>query len=332
MVFDSIILEIAIGIVFIYVLLSLICTAASEFIARVLALRSNNLAEGIRNLLNDPDAQGLAKDFYKHPLITGFYKEGFTDKRMNWLARSSLGKRFKIDKWFWGGPSYIPSHIFVTVLLDIVAPGSTAASKTIQDLRDAVAASNNIDEKTRKALLALIDNSNYRVKDAQKNIEDWFDDAMDRVSGWYKRSMQTIVLVLALVIVFTANADTIMLSNNLAQDSTLRASIVKSAEAFTANQSLTPGSNVSFNETADAIGQLKVIPMGWSKEPCTLNIFNRTCNTPEQQDDYGGWFSRKIIGLLITAFALSLGAPFWFDILSKFVNLRGTGKPSDGHT
>lgn len=326
MVFDSIVLEVAIGIVFVYLLLSLICTAASEFIARVIALRSNNLAEGIRNLLNDPDAKGLAKDFYEHPLIAGFYREGLIDKVMNWFAQSGLARKLKIDKWYWGAPSYIPSHIFVAVLLDIAVPKRTSESKTFQEFRDAVAASKNIDEKTKKALLTLIDNPNYRIKDAQKNIEEWFNDAMDRVSGWYKRNVQTIVLVLALGIVFIANADTLMLTNNFAQDSTLRASVVASAGAFTANHSFPPGSNVSFNDTKEAVGQLKVMPIGWSGEPCTFNILKKTCNTPQQQDDYWGWFSKKTLGLLITVFALSLGAPFWFDVLSKFINLRGTGK------
>jgi hypothetical protein len=37
----------------------------------------------------------------------------------------------------------------------------------------------------------------------------------------------------------------------------------------------------------------------------------------------------KILGLLVTVLAISLGAPFWFDLLNRLVNLRSTGKPPD---
>jgi hypothetical protein len=36
-----------------------------------------------------------------------------------------------------------------------------------------------------------------------------------------------------------------------------------------------------------------------------------------------------VLGLLITAFAISLGAPFWFDLLNKFMIVRATVKPKE---
>jgi hypothetical protein len=40
----------------------------------------------------------------------------------------------------------------------------------------------------------------------------------------------------------------------------------------------------------------------------------------------GGAIFSKLIGVLLTMFALSLGAPFWFDLLNKIVNLRAAGR------
>ena len=50
------------------------------------------------------------------------------------------------------------------------------------------------------------------------------------------------------------------------------------------------------------------IPLGWQAKPKNEEWPN------------------KLIGLLLTTFAISLGAPFWFDILNKVINLRSSGK------
>lgn len=310
MLLDSTILEVAISLVFVYCLLSLICTAAGEFISRIFAMRSNNLAEGIRNLLNEPGADDIAEKIYKHPLISGLAKNGLIDNGLNWLA-----EKLKINKkLYWGLPSYIPPRMFVIALLDVVAPGESTKSIDLTTLRSLVKDSKTINDKTRTALLALIDSSTGELKDLHKDIENWFDGTMERISGWYKRNIQTVVLVLALAIVLVANADTLMLANHFAQDSSLRASYVASAERL--SDSSIPTSNVSFNDTVYAIEQLRMMPLDWTKEPC--NPLNLSCG--------GDWLLKKMFGLIITVFALSLGAPFWFDILNKLMNLRGTGK------
>ena len=305
MLLDSTILQVAISLVFVYCLLSIICTAASEFISRMLAMRSNNLIEGIRNLLNEPGAEDLATKIYNHPLISGLTKEGTIDKILNRLAEKlNIGLR-------WGLPSYIPPRMFVIALLDVIAPGEPKLTD-LTKLRSLIKDSKTINDKTRTALLALIDNS--KLDDAHKNIEDWFNGTMERVSGWYKRNMQTVVLVLALAIVLVANVDTLMLANHFAQDSSLRATYVASAERLSGSS--IPTSNVSINDTVYAIEQLTIMPLDWTNDTC--NPFKLSCS--------GGMLLKKILGLIITVLALSLGAPFWFDILNKLMNMSGNGK------
>jgi hypothetical protein len=42
------------------------------------------------------------------------------------------------------------------------------------------------------------------------------------------------------------------------------------------------------------------------------------------------WFwLTKVLGWFVTGLALSLGAPFWFDLLGKFMNIRGAGPKPD---
>jgi hypothetical protein len=92
-VFGSVVLDVAISIIFFYLLPSLICSTITEGIARIVAMRSNNLQEGIRNLLNDSEGNGLAKDLYKHPLIKGLYRTGWYDRWRRSMESSTKLRR-----------------------------------------------------------------------------------------------------------------------------------------------------------------------------------------------------------------------------------------------
>ncbi|MGH7126913.1 MAG: hypothetical protein ACREFI_21230, partial [Stellaceae bacterium] len=62
--------------------------------------------------------------------------------------------------------------------------------------------------------------------------------------------------------------------------------------------------------------EIHAFPLGWSDSHGRLDY--------DWQQSISGWI-KKVLGLAVTAFALSLGAPFWFDMLSSFVRLRGSG-------
>jgi hypothetical protein len=296
--FGSQILEVAIGIVFVYLLLSLICSTLSELISRAFAMRSNNLDSGIQNLLNDLRDQNdhaVSEQFYKHPLIDGLDRNGWFDRL--------IGRRSK--------PSYIPSRTFVLTLLDIIAPANTSAGpQTFQDIRNALVALP--DSKVKRALLVLIDAGRYNLQEARGSIENWFNDAMDRVSGWYKRKIQLIILGLALLVSAGLNADTIMIAKNLWRDPTLRASVVAAAQEA-AKQPSPVESKPSLTRITQIQSELQQLqlPIGWSDPRLIPSNFIGVV--------------AKIVGLLFTMIAVSLGAPFWFDLLSKFINLRSSG-------
>ena len=303
--FGSHILEIAIGLVFVYLFLSVVCSAVSELIARALKWRARDLERGIRNLLADPLK---ADEFFRHPLVKGLGEKPEEGKKFN-RVRGLMGGPA-------GKPSYIRSRTFALALLDTVAPADPGAdSKVFKDVRDGVAKLTN--SEMRRALLALVDEASGDLKKALENVENWFNEAMDRVSGWYKRKAQLTVLLLALAVTVALNVDTVMIVNGLSQDSVLRAAVVARAEEI-AKKPLTAGPDTSLTlaEELDAQVQQLQLPIGWSSkhgDPRGLPV------------DSFAW-AGKIVGLLLTTMAVSLGAPFWFDVLNRFTNLRGTGK------
>ena len=135
-------------------------------------------------------------------------------------------------------------------------------------------------------------------------MEVWFNNGMERVGGWYKRKSQIIQLSLAFVLAGILNIDSVHMARTLfAVNSPLRESLVQSAKDF----SKSGGTAKPLKEVTDALGSL-ALPIGWS------------------DFELGKRGPTFLLGWLITAFAVSLGAPFWFDLLNKFINVRAAGK------
>lgn len=295
--FGSQALEIAISLAFLYLLLGLMCSVLTEWMAGLLDMRAKNLWEGVRNLLYDSEGTDLARQLYDHSLVKNLGK---------------FGKR----------PSYIPSRAFALALFDLVAPVSgSATTRTLQDIRSSVSTISN--EQVKNALVTLIDDAGGDLKKARENVEQWYDDAMDRVSGWYKRKTQLFILGWALAVTLSVNADTILIANTLAHDATLRASLVAMAEV-TAKEALPQNAEQAMDRIKQMSNETEKLglPIGWSLER----------NDPTSLPSSIGAWGLKIIGLALTAVAVSLGAPFWFDVLNKLVNIRSVGKqPERSH-
>jgi hypothetical protein len=275
--FGSTILDVAIGIVFIYLLVSLVISAINELIAALLKSRAKNLSKGIQVLLQDPSQDGWVARLYEHPLIASL---------------SSPKSK----------PSYIPSRTFALALLDLIAPASTDGTRTLADLKTGLA---NLPGPLQRTLTTLLEEAQHDVERLKKQIEIWFNNGMDRASGWYKRKTQWIQFFLGLSLVIALNIDSVHIGRTLlAVNSPLRASLVESAKSFVAQPGRT---NMPIKDVVEAISTAS-LPIGWSEIP--------------KRDQ---WLTIAL-GWLITAFAVSLGAPFWFDLLNKFINVRASGK------
>jgi hypothetical protein len=392
--FGSTVIDVAIGLIFVYLLLSLICSAMSEIVERFARYRARDLERGLQELLHDPQ---WVHNIYNHALIWGLFEGEYSPRAKNL-------------------PSYIPATNFALAVMDLILPdqgasGATrpasgtpgvvvnlagvspapAAEDALRPLREQVQRIQN--PHVRQALMPLVSAAGPDVARARENIEGWFNNSMDRVSGWYKRRTQMIILVLAIVLSGLLNADTVAIVRVLSTDRTMRESLVAAAEAYAKTEPRTPSTGAvspasatpvhspspaatprfsrsgaraagaaaspasvaaaspaptteaSLEPTKPMAAQtpttpgcegpnnspecriqenLKEIkklglPMGWTREegdPRSINI------TPQ------AWLVR-LVGWLITAFAVSLGAPFWFDLLNKFIVVRSTVKPHE---
>jgi len=297
--FGSTVLEIGLGLVFFYLVLSFICTSINEYIAQMLGLRSANLVQTIHGLFTGKDRHVIAWDILAHPQITSLSRK-----------ESSPGTA---DDPGAKPPSSIPASAFSSALMDLLGVKEPVGANTSVNLNNVIRNA-KFDDETLTVLEPLINSANNNLDQARRNIETWFDQAMQRSSGWYKRQLQVVTLSVAFIVVLIANADTIMIANRLWQNPAERAQVEGLAKNAT-----------DPNKIDEATQRATLALIGWVEPPVKKAERPDPRQIPE---DPSGWI-KKLFGLLITTFAVSLGAPFWFDKLSVIMNIRSAGKTAD---
>lgn len=332
--FNSQILEIAIGLVFVFLIASLLASALRELIEGLLKTRAVQLERGLRLLLDDPSGRQTTSLLFAHPQIFSLFDGVYDPARLTrhwrfWKMTDTLRGGAKVSthalRLPLGSklPSYIPSRNFALALLDLLARdgsgegavragGGAASMEVLAAHAHALAPS-----RLRDALIVALNEAQGDFDRARTSLEAWFDANMDRVSGWYKRESQVVLLAIGMLAAVLFNIDTIAITRQLASNNTVRAQVVLQAEATLRSAEAKAGEHrqgdapLDPQALADArkgLGDL----LGWPKDgrlPPGWSLWQAL----------GGW--------ALTAVAISLGAPFWFDLLNKMMVVRATVKP-----
>lgn len=272
--FNSSVLEVAIGVSFCYAALALIVSTLQEALASALHLRAHTLLDGIKSMLNDPRFTGLARALYSHALINP-HDDGQP------VDQNALKHK----------PSYIEPLHFAIALTDTIqrVPGDTAnLARDIDTLRDV---------QLRRAMQGIYLRANGDYRQFQDGVAAWFDSAMARVSGEYKRRAMLISVLLSLLLTVMFNIDSIHLFKTLWQHPALAAQIT--AVPTAADRA--------------TIDLLFTLPIGWETFP---PVFDSN-------------FLLQVAGWIITTASALFGAPFWFSTLQRIMQLRGTGARPD---
>lgn len=238
------------------------------------------------------------------------------------------------------------------------------ALSTFEQIREGIAVLGATNPQLKQALESLllgIGNGETALAAARESVENWFDNGTERLSGWYKRHAQKMSLIIGIAIAIILNADTLALTQTLWREPVVRQTLVAQAEAF-AQQNEDGARPMTANELAALQLQFTSlnVPIGWigtplltdssggismldgSQKKCTLlpnssidyyglKVGNRCypiINAPAPNDLTG--ILIKLFGLLISGVAAAQGAPFWFDVLKKTINIRTSGaNPSE---
>jgi hypothetical protein len=185
-------------------------------------------------------------------------------------------------------------------------------------------------DKTRRELSVTTTAVEHEIDRFRDNVERWFDNSMRRVEGWYKRWTQIVVVGIACFLVGLLNVDSVVLAKRLMSDGALRNAVVAAADKAVHEQAGKPEADrINAKHLLDQIRGLN-LPLGWipsEQDPYKEEQIPVLADVQRQPGPYLWRWFLKLLGWLLTVAAVSLGAPFWFDTLSKVVNLRGAGTP-----
>jgi len=341
------VIEVVIGLLFIYLLLSLLASIIGEIITGLLSLRGRFLRLTISKFIDD-DKNSLSKDFLKHP----FFRKISPPSNLRWLKKVKL-------------PSYLSREDFSKIFLESILGQNTddgflVGEVSFNKVKNKI---NKLQEgQTKQLLLSLVNEAEQaddKLAKFRENLEKGYDSLMDRASGWYKRRTQFFLFIIGLLIAFAFNADTFTITNRLSKDPELRKQMVEMAETFQANAD-TVGlqqyyeMSVAKKMHPDFVSQLK--ELGEEDSAKVLALYSNSLQLQElmredlspvqsmlglgsittlqiPNDTRGfwpitAWIALKLLGWILTALAISLGAPFWFDMLNKVMKMRSSGKVS----
>jgi hypothetical protein len=352
--FGSVVLDVAIGMAFVYLLLSLIASVIQELLATFMQLRAANLEKGLHSLFSG-DSIGsemdLVNSIYDHGLVRGLYSDPKKDsgklpslfrKAMNWvrtMMRRVIGIRADKPLTITADPlllpSYIPSRTFALALIDILNANKKEGPEAMASIKAALATQNN---KAAQALLTLAIDAKGDVAAFQRNLEQWYNDAMDRVSGWYKRYTQRALIVIGLLLAIALNVSSVRVARTLWLDRDARQAMVNAA-----------GNYAKDHQTPDAAATTDPVKLKEQLQS-DVNVFSDVTTSAllplgwkESWHSYESYFERTpkdatftaltvLAGWIVTALAISFGAPFWFDTLNRFMVVRSTVKPQEKST
>ncbi|USP39252.1 hypothetical protein [Acinetobacter sp. XS-4] len=304
--FNSPVFNSIIGLVLTYALITVFVSSLIEAISIIFHKRAKDLKDGLTRMLDNLQIDGLINELYQHPLINPI----------------NYNKPNKI-------PSYIDPKCFAKALHEILSNKKVRElklNKLLEDLPE--------DSPVKAFLDSLVSDIDEKTDSVQKNLMIWFDVSMDRLSGEYKRSIQFWSFLLAFVIALALNADTLRLSQIYWGLSSSQLDLLLNTSAHI--QSSLPA-DVAKN-VQDNFKNLNKLPIGWDRDctPCSswgvvkdffvLNTDNIKHPSLQNVMISIGKLFIFIIGCFITACSVLFGAPFWFDLLKSFVNIRGTGK------
>ena len=405
--FNNAALDVVIGLVFIYLLYSLLGTLLQEIIAANIGLRGLVLRMAIRRMLNDKagwmeenarkfqalvyemklifasmsakkeikaakdkdpkdpgkvieelinklsaiekskpqDSSRLSNAFYVHPLIENLRPNSF------WLRKL---------------PSYISNEAFSKVMIDLLTgagarpgdPYRPLIQKSLDDGKIAWDENVAIEQTTLKYVRSLWADAQGDVQRFKELLDGWYTEMMRMTSGWFKKYTQLILLAVGMVIAIAFNVDTLKIADKLQKDPKARAAIVAQATEFSKAHPNLEKELEQQKADIDSLGRKLGAPTDSLKKNADSSYAQSRrlrdslvsqASTLTRGDitqansilgigwEHGFWNEkdrkwRSLLGWLLTALAISLGAPFWFDLLNKLMKLRSSVSPDEGKT
>jgi hypothetical protein len=342
------VLDIAVGLVTVFLIFSIVVSGINEWVAQLFARRGEYLRIGLQRLINDA---AIYRRVLHHPLVGSLYRE-----------RAAKGKP----------PSYIDPNTFAMAIADVLLARSRVSQAdakeghptlTIATLRAALRTPALAASPVAFSLGPIVDRAGDDLNAALQGIQTWFNSGMDRVSGWYKTRTRWVLLWIGLLLAALCNIDAIEIAATLNRSPALRSSIVDTASGIVASGKVGEVAIAELRDRAPSEAEWRsmrpvlegmradtaALPIGYAclgaafAVPDTVARLGSGSTNPQAAEARTVWTAcaeqmkrainsgspanglLKLLGWLLTAAAGTLGAGYWFGLLTKAINIRGTG-------
>jgi len=297
------VLGVALGIATVCLIFSILASHIQELWASFVARRAASLETAIGNMLSDGE---LTKSFFEHPLIQSISFSPTRGSILRWKA--PVAPR----------PSYIASDQFSRVLQSVL---TAVYGLKINDLPNLIQALP--DSVLKKRLMASTLGLEHDASACNAAVEKWYDDTMDRINGLYKRNTQVVLLFIGLGLTVTCNVNLLRIGRTLWTSAPTRAELDTIAEKYQCADSTNCTASDYDKSRKNLETDLNRLPIGY--ENLHLREYLSQAMNEFPFPILWKWLF-NICGWLLTAIAISLGAPFWFGLINKFINIRMVGQ------
>jgi hypothetical protein len=297
--FGSQALETAIGLVAMFFIIAFAASSIVEIYSRLLSKRAGDLESTLKAMLAGPTAGDSQLEQDAEKALEAFKGTSVYESLQAAAGTTLFRNRPK-------RPSYLSAKAFADAVVEMVDKGEATAT---------------VPKGLEKRMTPLVREVGSNLTAIRAGLERWFDETMARLEGSYKRWVTLWLVVVGLVVAVAANASTFDVAEKLWRDPVTRESVAASAERLTQNPA-TREEITTVAQASDALEELG-LPVGWN-----------AAARAEWEDwwQVWNWSSSNLgtaLGWLVTALLVMLGAPFWFDVLTRLASLRSAGaKPA----
>jgi hypothetical protein len=313
-------LDILIGATTVLLVFSMAVTVITQTLSAAFGRRGKHLMQGISDLLlqlgidTRSDADQIATAVLKHPLIAG------VNGRLGTVIQREELTKLLLDLASGTGPSDLGADAKAALNKMLTANGVPDPGATLKQIRAAALQVEDSQPELANDVRQAIAILRTSKTDYVARLNAWFDQTMDRVSERFTRYTHLITITLATIVVLTVQLDTIAVIDRLSIDDQFRAAFVDSAV-----KDYGTAEGVSQPSTAIATTVPEVSPKPYYDLLGKAGLITLPS---------GGWLNqmadaRKYPGLLLSILLLSLGAPFWYNVLKDLVGLRSTLSKKD---
>ena len=334
--------DVLIGLTVIILALSMAVTVITQTITTIINTRGRHLRRGLVDLLQQLDpalsaelSKSVATTILRHPLVSGS-----TASVTGMLGGPRLGSvvhREEFTKLLMAlaidrEPGALIGKAKEALIQALTANGVENPAEVLKHVRQMAMqlerSSPELSHMARQNLAIL----HAAESDLVAKINNWFDQTMDRTSQRFTASTRMITFVGAFIVAFALQVDTPAIVNRLSADDTLRQQLVKDAETLYAEnaRAATSALGASAPKEAPADENAATAPTASTKAEADMAQKHRAMlsaaglvRLPSSGEAWlNGFGLTSVLGMLLTALLLSLGAPFWYSVLGKLLQLR----------